>query len=66
MPKEVIIIEQTGLTKKDTMEVWGSLTAICKQYNQFKYAAIRTKDYPFIHEGYLFKKLKYNKSINKK
>ena len=63
MPKEVIIIKQVELTKLDSTEAWGSLTKCCEAHNDFQYHSIKMQNFPFIHKGYEFKKIKYNHKI---
>jgi hypothetical protein len=66
MPKEVIIIKSESDKKGESVEAWGSLTRICKEYPEFQYHTIKKNAFPFIHKGFEFIKLKYNfKTKNK-
>ena len=53
------IIILTDLKNAERQETWGSITEICENHKIFKYSAIKTKKFPFSHEGYLFNKVKY-------
>jgi hypothetical protein len=66
MPKEVIIIKTETDKKGETVEAWGSLTAICKNHKTFQYHTIKKIAFPFIHKGYEFIKVKYNTKLKLK
>jgi len=66
MPKEVIIISKEKETGADSTEAWGSLTKLCENHSEFKYRTINVLKFPFVHEGYKFKKVKYNHKIKLK
>ena len=52
----VIVIQKDG-----EIQVWGSLTRICKHHLEFRYGYVKHKSYPFIYKGWKFIKTKYNK-----
>ena len=53
--KEVIT-----LTKGSQIEVWGSLTEICR-IKGYSYYYLRNKKYPFEYRGVKFDKIEYRK-----
>ena len=62
MLKNVVVIKNL---ENNTMEVWGSLTAICNAHSEFQYHTIKVNEFPFEHKGYEFHKLKYNHKYKK-
>ena len=66
MPKEVIIIKHESDKKEETVEAWGSLTRICKEYDCFPYHTLKVLKFPFTFSGFKFNKVKYNSKYNLK
>ena len=66
MPKEVILLKSEKDSKNKTVEAWGSLTGICKNYPEFQYHTIKKIPFPFFHKGFEFRKVKYNSKHNLK
>jgi hypothetical protein len=52
--KQIIILQ-----KGDEIEVWGSLTEICKNHSEFSYYTLRNKKFPFTYKGVKFYKITY-------
>jgi hypothetical protein len=60
MPKEVIIVRSEKDSKDQTVEAWGSLTRVCKEYDCFPYHTLKILKFPFTFAGFKFTKVKYN------
>ena len=48
------------MQKDDEVEVWGSITRICKHHKDFKYGYVKHLKFPFEYKGWRFIKVKYN------
>lgn len=51
--KTVIVI-----TKDESVDVYGTLTAVCRDYKQFSYHCLKSKKFPFTYKGMRFYKNK--------
>lgn len=48
------------ITKNDTVEVYGSITRMCKQHPEFAFNTIKAKKFPFFHQGFKIQKFYLN------
>jgi len=61
MKRNFIILQ--NINNPQVMEIWGSLTEICREHPDIDYRAISRKKFPFDHQGLRFVKLGY-KELN--
>lgn len=52
--KNVIILHKNG-----QLEAWGNLRELCDAHENFSYASLRARKYPFVYKGYDFIRLPY-------
>jgi hypothetical protein len=61
MQRQSIIVLING----EQVEAWGSLTECCKAHG-FPYHSLKSKKYPFEHEGWHFKKVSFRALANER
>lgn len=54
----IIVMPESG-----GIEVWGSLTDVCKNHPEYSYYTMRNKKFPFTYKKAYFYKVKY-KEVN--